>query len=435
MSQKKERIGWYFYDWANSAFSTTVITVFLGPYLTSIAKNAADGNGFIDVFGLSLFSGSYYAYLVSFSVILQAIFLPIVGAVADFTKAKKLILGLSAYLGAFSTLCLYFVQGDSYGLGGALFVIANLCFGISSVVYNSMLTEISSVEERDTVSSVGWGIGYIGGGLLLLLNLLLVSQAESFGLDIGHAVRICLASAGAWWALFTIIPMLAIKKRPRRQITNAKDVLLSGFIQLVNTIKDARKYKTTLLFLIAYLFFNDGVQAVIALAAQFGSEELGIGMDTLTIVILLVQFVAFPGSLLFNWLSKRIGAYKSLLTTLFIWTAIIIYTFFFLQSVTGFYFIAIAIALVLGGTQALSRSLFSVIIPKDKEAEYFSLYEVSDKGTSWMAPLLFALALQYTVSYRIAIVSLVVFFVIGIILLLKTDIRKAQKEVERNNPN
>src|SRR5918997_2828682 len=204
---RREQRGWYFYDWANSAFSTTVVTVFLGPYLTAITENAADAGGLVYPFGIPVLAGSYFPYVLSLSVVLQVFLLPITGAIADGTRKRKRLLLLFAYTGAVATMALYLVQGSAYLLGGLLFVVANLSFGASVVVYNAFLPEIAEPDERDRVSSRAWALGYLGGGLLLAANLVLFSAHESLGLSEGHAVRVSLISAGAWWALFALIPL------------------------------------------------------------------------------------------------------------------------------------------------------------------------------------------------------------------------------------
>lgn len=439
MTNRREQIGWYFYDWANSAFYTTVVTVFLGPYLTGVAKAAAeslgDGNTFIYPLGIKVFSGSFFPYVVALSVGLQMIFLPILGAIADSSHRKKQMLALFAYIGAFATIGLYFLQGTNYMLGGGLFVLANLSYGASIVFYNSFLPDISTPEDRDRVSSVGWAIGYLGGGLLLAVNLFLFSKAESFGLTSGEAVRISLASSGAWWAVFTLIPLATLRNRlPVKEPQAGQGLIVTSFRQLRHTISSARRYPQTLLFLIAYLLYNDAIQAVIALAAVFGAEELKLDQSTLVQVILLVQFAAFFGSLIFNWIAKEVGSKRAIILSLVIWTGVLVYAYGLLQTRLQFFILGAVIAIVLGGSQALSRSVYSLMIPKGQEAEYFSLYEVSDKGTSWLAPLMFGLALQFTHSYRVAILSLVVFFIVGLALLVRVDVRKAAIEAGNEAP-
>jgi len=439
MNNRKEQVGWYFYDWANSAFYTTVVTVFLGPYLTGIAKAAAEslgeGNTVIHPFGISVYYGSFFPYVVALSVGLQMIFLPILGAIADYSNSKKQMLGLFAYIGSFATIGLYFLQGTNYLLGGGLFVLANVSIGASIVFYNSFLPDIATAEERDRVSSIGWAIGYLGGGLLLALNLYLFSKAESFGLTASQAVRISLASSGVWWAIFTLIPLATLRNRSSvKSPVDGQSLLVTGFKQLGHTVRSAKRYPQTLLFLFAYLLYNDAIQAVVALAAVFGSEELKLEQATLVQVILMVQFAAFFGSLLFNWIAKITGNKRAILISLVIWTGVLIYAYALLQTKVQFFLLGAVIAIVLGGSQALSRSVYSLMIPKGQEAEYFSLYEVSDKGTSWLAPLVFGLVAQATHNYRLAILSLVVFFIAGLALLTKVNVAKAAIEAGNEPP-
>jgi MFS transporter, UMF1 family len=422
----RERRGWYVYDWANSAFASTVLTLFLGPYLTSLAKAAAAADGRIHPLGLSVEPRSWWGYLVSLSVILQIVVLPVTGSLADRTHNKKALLALWAYIGACATMAMFFVEGSAYLLGGVLFLIANVAFGAAIVVYNSFLPDIAPPELRDDVSSKGWGIGYLGGGIVLALNLVLFSNAKNLGLSEAMAVRISLFSAGAWWALFTAVPLLTLRNRPPVGAPAA----VSPFRQLFQTISHLRRYPQTLTFLIAYLLYNDAVQAVIALAAQFGSDELKIPMSSLTLAILMVQFVAFGGALAFNVLAKRIGAKPSIAVALLIWSGVILSIYFTVRSERGFFLMAAVVALVMGGTQALSRSLFSQMIPEGREAEYFSLYEIGDKGTSWMAPLIFGLALQWTGNYRLSILSLLAFFLAGLTVLLRVDPLRAASEAK-----
>lgn len=423
---QRERRCWYFYDFANSAFASTVITLFLGPWLTALAKNAAGADGLVHPFGIPVDPRSYWSYLISLSVAMQVVCLPVAGAWADRTRNKKRLLGSLAYLGAFATVAMYWLEGTRYLLGGALFLFANLAFGASIVVYNSFLNDIAPAAERDDVSSKGWGIGYLGGGILLALNLVLYSGASRFGISEGLAVRLSLSSAGAWWALFSVIPLAGLRNR-RPALQQDSGGLGRVVAQLWRTCRGLTAYPQTLLFLAAYLVYNDAIQAVITLAGQFGSDYLKIPMGLLTLAILIVQFVAFAGSFVFNWVAARIGAKAAICFALALW--ILLMTGMFFVKTTAHYFIAAAIvALIMGGSQALSRSLYSIMIPKGREAEYYSLYEVSDKGTSWLAPLLFGLTLQFTGSYQFAILSLVVFFVGGLILLVRVDVERAAAE-------
>ncbi len=426
IARKKEQRAWYFYDWANSAFASTVLTLFLGPYLTSIAKNAAGADGMVHPFGLNVDPRAFWGYCVSLSVIGQVVVLPLVGALADYKRNKREFLAVFAYLGAIATMAMFFVQGNLYLLGGGLFIFANIAFGAANVVSNSFLSELSTPEERDAVSSRGWGFGYLGGGLLLLMNLLFFSNAEAWGFSEAFAVRVSLCSAGVWWAGFTLIPLAGLKNRGTPQeLPPGESIVSVGFRQFFHTVKELRHYPQTMIYLVGYLIYNDAIQTVIALAGQFGSDELKMPMSKLTMAILMVQFVAFFGAMLFGFIASKIGARNTIMVALVIWALTLGYIYVAVKTHEEFFIMSFIVGMVMGGTQALSRSLFSLMIPVGKEAEYFSVYEISDKGTSWLGPLIFALALQSTGSYRTAILSLVVFFVIGFVLLSRVDVAKA----------
>jgi len=423
------------YDWANSAFYTTAVTVFLGPYLTALARSAAGPDGHVSVLGVRIPAQSVWPYAVSLSVLMQVVALPLFGAIADYGRRKRELLGLLAYLGAGATLAMYFIGGDRYLPGCLLFLAANLAFGASVVVYNSFLPEIAAPEDRDKVSSKGWGIGYLGGGILLALNLVLFTQADQLGMEEGHAVRISLASAGLWWALFTIIPLRYLRNRgPQKSPPPGQHYITAATRQLIHTFSQIRNYPQTLLFLAAYLIYNDGIQTVITMAAQFGREEMGLGMSVLTSAILLTQFVAFFGAIAFDYLARWIGNKAAVMFSLVIWSATLVWIYLGVSTAADFYMAAGVIGVVLGGSQALSRSIYSFMIPKGQEAEYFSVYEISEKGTSWLGPLILGLALQWTGSFRVAILSLIVFFLIGLALLWRLNLKTATLEAGNRPP-
>ncbi|WP_250003689.1 MFS transporter [Actinoplanes sp. M2I2] len=442
---RRERTGWYFYDWAMSAFSTTVLTVFLGPFLTTVTEIAAgcplgtdDCTGRVHPFGIAVAAGSFYPYVVSLSVLLTVFVLPVMGAVADRAARKKPLLAGAAFLGAAATVAMVFVTGDRYWLGGLLFLVANIAFGAAVVVYNSFLPQLAGPDERDKVSSRGWALGYLGGGLLLAANLVAVMLLSVDGddqrtLDIA---RFCIVSAGLWWAAFTLVPLRWLKEHPAAgAATTRGNVLTDGFKQLGHTLRSLKAYPLTLFFLLAYLIYNDGIQTVIALAAQFGSEELDLGQSTLIVTILIVQFLAFGGALALGALAARIGARKTVLLSLALWLVVIVAAYWLpAGQPLPFMLLGAGIGIVLGGSQALSRSLFSQLIPHGKEGEYYGFYEISDKGTSWLGPLLFGLIFQLTDSYRLGIISLVVFFVVGGVLLAFVPIRRAITAVGNTPP-
>ncbi|MBQ1070832.1 MFS transporter, partial [Micromonospora sp. D75] len=425
-----------FYDWANSAFQTTVITVFLGPFLTTVTELAAgcelgadSCDGAVYPLGVKVAAGSFYPYLISLSVFLTVFVLPVIGAIADRSAHKKRLLAAAAFTGAGATIAFAFVTGERYLLGGALFLVANISFGAAVVVYNSFLPQLGGPDERDGISSRGWAIGYLGGGLLLALNLVAVTMLSEEGnaqrtLDLA---RWSIVSAGVWWAAFTLVPLRWLREHPTAAALQAGgNVLTDGFRQLGRTLRELKTYPLTLFFLLAFLVFNDGIQTVITLASQYGTEELRLDQSTLIVTILLVQFLAFGGALALGALAKRIGAWKTVLLSLVLWTGVIIAAFRLpAEAPVPFMILGGCIGLVLGGSQALSRSLFSQLIPVGKEGEYYGFYEISDKGTSWLGPLAFGLVFQLTSSYRVGLVSLLIFFVVGFALLAAVPMRRA----------
>jgi MFS transporter, UMF1 family len=371
-------------------------------------------------------------------VLLTVFVLPVMGAIADRAPRKKPLLAGAAFLGAGATIAMVFVTGDRYWLGGLLFLVANIAFGAAVVVYNSFLPQLAAPDDRDKVSSRGWALGYLGGGLLLLANLVAVTLLSVDGddqrtLDIA---RFCIVSAGVWWAVFTLIPLRWLKEHPAAGAATARgNVLTDGFKQLGHTLRSLKAYPLTLFFLLAYLIYNDGIQTVIALAAQFGSEELDLEQSTLIVTILIVQFLAFGGALALGALATRIGARKTVLLSLALWLIVIVAAYWLPEGQPlPFMLLGAGIGIVLGGSQALSRSLFSQLIPEGKEGEYYGFYEISDKGTSWLGPLLFGLIFQLTDSYRLGIISLIVFFVVGGVLLALVPIRRAITAVGNTPP-
>jgi len=422
-SDRRERVGWYFYAFADHAFFTTILAVFIGPYLTSVAKAAADSHGRVHPLGISVAAGSYYPYLVSLSVFLSVFALPVIGAIADRSAHRKRLLALAAYTGAAITCGFAAIPAKGYLLGGALFVLANIALSAASVVYNSFLSQLVDADRRDATSSLGWAIGYIGGGLNLVLALAAVTVLG----EGAPVIRGVMVFCGLWWAAFAVLPLLWLRDRPPADGPPAgAGVLAAGFRQLGQTLRHLKAYPLTLMFLLAFLVYNDGIQTVISLASTYGTEELKLKQTVLAATILVVQFVAFGGALLLGWIASRMGAWKTILGSLVAWTAVILVTFWLPANSPGlFMLVGAAIGLVLGGSQALSRSLFSQLIPGGREAEYFGFYAISDKGTSWLGPLVFGLVYQVTTSYRVGIVSLLIFFIVGFFLLLAVPVRRA----------
>jgi UMF1 family MFS transporter len=436
--------GWAMYDWANSAFSTTVGTVFLGPYLASLATEAAKAfsDNMVRFAGIPVAADSFFPYCVSISVGLQVLFLPILGAISDYSHLRKQMMRLFATIGAVATICLFLVTAPLWWLGGVLFIVANLAFGAAIVFYNAYLPDIATEDQRDSVSSYGWAMGYLGGGLLLVLNLVFYLTSESLGVPTALAVRINLASAGIWWLGWSFFTWARLPRmRAHRPLPQEETYLSVGFKQLRSTLRDLKHFPETLKFLLAYFLYNDGIQTVIAVSATFAAAPvlrggLGVDQSTLTQVILMIQFVAFGGALLWGKLAEWMGAKRSILVSLVIWAGVVVYAYFGLYGdtrVLQFWILGAFIALVMGGSQAISRSLFAQLIPNGKEAEYYSFYEVSERGTSWTGPLLFGIMNQAFGSLRPAILSLIFFFVMGLILLPLVNVRKGIEKVKTFN--
>jgi UMF1 family MFS transporter len=436
--RSREQRAWYWYDWANSADYTTVLSVLFAPFMITVAGRAAGcGNSAddtcdktVNVLGLHLAAGSLPFYLTSFATIASAFVLPVVGALVDRSARKRLHMAAFAWSGALFAALLFFMSGDHWQLGAVAVVLSSMLAGCSLVSYYAILVDISTEAERDRVSSRGWAFGYLGGGLLLALNLVMVLAHHAFGLDKELAVRLSLLSAALWWAGFTLIPFLRLRDRPAQGVVPESGGLLHrSFGQLFTTLREMRQFPMTLTFLVAFLFFNDGIQTVIGVASTYGSKQLGFGDSVLIATILLIQFVAFGGALLFGRLAARYGAYRCLLYGTYAWMAIVVLAMFLpRKNVVTFLLIGIAIAVVLGGTQALSRSFFSLLIPRGREGEYFALYNACERGTSWCGTFLFGVVFQVTGSYRPAIVALVVFFVLGAVFLLRLDARRGIQE-------
>jgi MFS transporter, UMF1 family len=431
-ARQREQRSWYFYDWANSAYVTTVATVLFAPYLTAVAERAACGPGVsddnpchtdLDVLGIDVSAGSLVFYVVTLATVLSAILLPVVGAIADRSGAKRRLLAGFAWTGSLAAGAMFFVAGSDWQLGAVLLLIANICLGASLVVYDAILCEIATPDERDAVSSRGWALGYLAGALLLSANLVVVTLHDQLGLSEGMAVRLSILSAATWWAGFTWIPYRGLRDRPPLdRVVEPGGVGRQSFGQLRDTLRHLRQYPMTLTFLLAYLFYNDGIQTVIVSASTYGDKQLGFDTSVLIATILLVQFVAFGGALLFGRLAGAYGSRRTILAGLVVWMLVVSVGYVLpREQIVPFLALAVLIGLVLGGTQALSRSLYSQLIPRGREAEYFSLYQACERGTSWLGTLVFGLVHQWTDSYRPAIFALIVFFAVGLLLLWRVD--------------
>ncbi|HEV2915938.1 MAG TPA: MFS transporter [Pyrinomonadaceae bacterium] len=436
-NDRREVFGWMMYDWANSAFYTTVVGALFGPYLTALAQAAVGENGTVLSLGFlgSVTAKSLSTFSVSVAVFSQVFILPILGAIADYSHLKKRLMAIFCYMAVAANCLLFFVYGKLYLLGAVLFIVANLCYGASIVFYNAFLPEITTEDQRDKVSSRGFALGYLGGGLLLALNFGFVLLAPRLGIETGMAVRLSLLSAGLWWGGFAIITFKRLKaRRAARELPPNRSYLTIGFTELGSTFRELLRLRHTLQYLIGYLFYNDGIQTVIGAASVFLAQELFVarGMEApqsfLLGIFLLVQFVAFGGALLFEKIAYAAGTKRAILIALLVWSVIVIYAYGFLQTIRQAWVMAAMIAVVLGGSQALSRSLFSRMIPKGREASFFGIYEISERGTSWIGPLVFSIVVARTGSYRQAVLSLIFFFIAGMVILFFTDTDRAVHE-------
>lgn len=429
----REIFGWKMYDWANSAFTTTVVGALFSPYITRLAQETVGKNGTVLTFGPfgSVTAESFSFLCVSISVAAQVLFLPVLGALGDYSNLKKRLMAIFCYTAVTANCLLFFISGDLYLLGGLLFIIANVCFGASIVFYNAFLPEITTEDQRDKVSSRGFAYGYLGGGLLLVLNLILVLGAERLRMSAGMAYRLSFLSAAVWWGGFAVIAFRRLKTRGAdKALPPGQSYLTAGFSELRSTFNELRRLPLTLKYLIAYLIYNDGIQTVIFASSAFLEQELfgGPNPSFLIAIFLTVQFVAVGGALLFEQIARIIKTKNAILISLILWSGVVIYAYGFLYHTYQAFVMAIVIAIVLGGSQALSRSLFSRMIPAGRESSFFGIYEVSDRGTSWIGPLLFSVVVARTGSYRQALLSLIFFFVIGLILLLFTNTDRAVNE-------
>lgn len=439
----KEIWGWLAYDWANSVFLTTVITALVGPYLTRLAQADVGENGVILNLGFlgAVTAKSMFSLAIGISVFGQVFLMPVLSALADYSRLKKIFMASFCYAGVVLGCLLYFIDGKLYLLGCVLVIFANICVGTSIVFYNAFLGEITTEDRRDKVSSQGFAIGYLGGGLVLLLNLLLLYYAESIGISQGYAVRLCFLTASLWWGGFAFVTFALLKSRgANRKIPAGETYISIGFKELFKTFRELLRLKFTLRYLIAYLFYNDGIQTVINQSSVFLAQELfvsrGLPEDDsfLLKILLLAQFTGLVGSFVFERIARRVGAKNAILISLVIWSGVVIYCYAFLQNFAQAWGIGATIGFVLGGSQALSRSLFSQMIPEGREASFFSLYEISERGTSWMGPIVFSVVVASTGSYRQAILALIFFFIVGSIILFFTNTDKAVEQAKQDIP-
>ncbi|GEN85698.1 MFS transporter [Oceanobacillus sojae] len=419
-SKKKIQRSWMMYDFGNSAFATTIMAAVLPVYYSTVAASGLDDH----------LATSYWGYSQSISVLIVAILAPILGAISDFSAAKKKFLRFFAFMGIIASILMIFISEGDYLLASLLFIIGSIGFSGGNIFYDGFLPEIAEKEEMDKVSSGGFAYGYIGGGILLAINVMMVLNPSWFGIaDTEWATRISLASVGIWWLIFTIPLLKNIKEEKKEKVERTKSYVSIGFQRVGNTFREMKQFKQLIIFLIAFWLYNDGISTIIRMATVYGSE-IGIGQNDLIIALLITQFVGIPFTFFFGWLAVKITAKKALFITLYVYLGIVIIGYF-MSTALHFYILAIIVGMVQGGAQSLSRSIFGRMIPTGKHAEFFGFYGISSKFAAVIGPFMFALIGQLTGNSRLGILSLIFFFIIGILLLKFVDIDKGIEEAKR----
>lgn len=408
---------WTMYDWANSAFATTIMAAVLPVYYSTVAASTLPPN----------VATAYWGYTTSIAMLLVALLSPILGAVADFQGAKKRYLAIFMALGVAGTALLFLVRTGDWLMASLFFIFGNIGFSGSLVFYDSLLPHLAGPDEIDQVSSRGYAMGYIGGGLLLAINLGMIlaptGQTELM-------TRLAFLTVAVWWLVFSL-PVLRVVAEPPRRIRAGEESfspIQASLSRLAQTLRDIRRFRELFLFLIAFWLYNNGIGTIIVMATIYGAE-IGIGQTTLIGTLLMVQFLAAPFAFLFGWLAKRMGTKNAIYLSLGIYTLIAI-AGYFLQHEWQFWVLGAMVATVQGGSQALSRSLLGRMMPKSKSAEFFGFFSVSEKFAGIAGPALFGIVSQLTGASRLSIVSLIVFFVGGAFLLSRVDVQKGIRLAE-----
>lgn len=421
---RPELRGWIFYDWANSAFWATVIQIFPIYYLTYASEGVPGPT-----------AQSRYAWATTLSMAIVAVLSPVLGAIADYAGVKKKMLGAFLLLGVPSTAAMYLAGEGEWLFATIVFVLANIGVAGTIVFYDSLLPHVARPDEIDRVSSAGFAMGYLGSGLLMAVNLAWIQWPERFGIaDEASAMRLGFLSAAAWWALFSIPLFLRVSEPPRRLEAGEPartNPVREGFVRLFATFRELRRYRQAVLMLVAFLIYNDGVGTIIRMAAPYGTE-MGLPAEALIGSLLLVQFVGIPCAYGFGWIASRIGPKRAIFLALAVYVAITIVAYS-ITSMAQFLVLAVLVGMVMGGTQALSRSLFASLIPPHKSAEFFGFFGTFEKFAGIFGPALFATLTQATGSSRTAILAVMVFFIVGGALLALVDVdegRRVAREAE-----
>jgi MFS transporter, UMF1 family len=408
-----EQRAWAWYDWANSAYFTTIVTAVFPSFFATYAADGVEPAQATARFGA----------ITTASVALIAVVSPILGAIADFSGKRKRLLAVFMLIGVSSAAALVLVERGDWMLASLLFVVGNLGVSGSTVFYDSLLPHVARHEETDRVSSAGFAIGYLGGGLLLLINLAWILSPATFGFaDTVAATKASFVSVAVWWLLFSI-PLMRTVPEPPTQLEAGEQrggsVLAAAFGRLGRTFREIRKYRHAFILFVAMLLYQDGIQTIIRMASVFGAE-IGIDINAQIAAFVMVQLLGIPFSFLFGSLGARIGTKRALFIALSVYTLTAIMGYF-TSTVTHFFILAGLVATVQGGSQALSRALFARLIPPRKASEFFGFYAVAERFATVLGPLVFTLSVALTGSSRIAILFIIVFFVAGAALLSMVD--------------
>ena len=424
---RPELRAWAMYDWAVSAMQTVITTAVFPIYFISVA--GADMT--------KAEATAWYSWANTAGALLIALLSPVLGAMADYRSAKKRFLSVFMLLGVFSTMGMFFIMHGDLFLAATLFVLSLAGATGSMTFYESLLPHIAREDEIDRVSTGAYAMGYIGGGLLLAINLAWISNPALFGLPAGDDLtpaeatlpaRLAFLSVGVWWLLFSIPMLRGVPEPPRRIETDETPTgnsVVVAFSRLRETLGEMRLYKQAFLTMLAFTIYNDGIQTIVRMATVFG-EELGLPRSDLITAVLIVQFVGIPFSFLFGTLASRLGTKLSILLGLAVYTGICIYAYT-IHTVTEFYLLAGMVAMVQGGTQALSRSLFASMVPKHKSGEFFGFYSVFEKFGGILGPAVFGIAVSTTGSSRSAILWVIAFFVVGGAMLMTVNIAEGER--------
>jgi len=424
---KKEIFGWAMYDWANSAFATTIMAGFFPLFFKQYWSAGVDATISTARLGLAnSIAGTTVALLA-----------PVLGAIADKGTAKKRFLLFFACMGLVMTSSLYLVSQGEWLTAIVLYILAFIGFSGGNIFYDSLITSVASEKKLDSVSSLGFSLGYLGGGLLFALNVWMTLRPGSFGfMDAGGAVRFSFLTVGIWWAVFSVPLFLFVREPDNKKVKDGRNAVRAGLIQLANTFHEIRHLKTVFLFLLAYWLYIDGVDTIIVMAVDYGIS-IGLQATDLIVALLVTQFVGFPSAIGFGYLGSRIGTKRAVLIAISVYLFVSVWGAF-MQNKSEFYVLAVVVGLVQGGVQALSRSFYARIIPAEKSAEYFGFYNMIGKFATVLGPvfmggtglLVRGMGYSSNIATRASITALSLFFIIGGLLLYFVNEEKGREEAK-----